>query len=1207
MSHPSQNNPLAVKSPHTLAHNATSHQQSNHGVSASKVDSRSLDERAATSWALSENATQLVTNVPSDQKQKHKTQQHVPPPSPSIETACINTFSHIYKYYEKYLQQWFKPPANVPHMKESQNPQVSRNRKVDKAAPPSSQQSSQTLAKWFQETSYFETHRHLAYINQQKYSKFQEKVVEGFLRTMHMDEELVPVIAFIVRRDPSMRLNSRMADDNRMPQESSFLDKIRNNVQHGAAFHTTDTSIHHLSQEAASALEVRLHKIFSSKKDYLQLKFQFFSWLLEELMRRFTDKLKQTGLSFVFSPRCANSEHAHFFDSMLNLLFYADERYQEVWKEHYVKHVLLLCLFSVYKKAQQHRRDQHERMDTCNDNSTTGETRNFHSVASSFFTHDHTQPEIQLLESIMANRSHTKVVASFLRTLLGTLFPEQPKSSLDKNFLLTMALVLKRLPALSSMVLPIVLAKWKAFSEVDELSRLLQENVSLADLEENEDSAAIVRKNVFLGLLLDNIEYLGESTFSLLLKLDFIQQSELADVLFFLLVEQMQLMAFRSCATSSYTQAVAPQQQQNDLPKTTLSMPTFVGLHLEQHINQMILRLDQDEKWLYLLEIVGTTSGESIAIDILSTLFEAHHLELNGGMHHFFDLLSSFEKVYAHIGQTFLEHLLWMLSVQSKNFSDATVCMLSNLHLFVKHVPTRVPHLKHVLFKDLLKNWRYLFALILLPISTQYLECRATLFQILEVLLMDSSIKLQNYLATDIVNGLLSLFFFLLEPGARKVWSEWSEAEDRASVLYFEYFCHRDTNTLQYRAFISKLISILWDQYDIWDETFGYFFELLCSRQIESRLQTSTMMSSEIFEQTNFPLHYHRDMLSVLNSYFPSTYPKLSLSRDISSGEKQRIMNEEVSSPSKRRPSETEAASNLFDKLNRVVREESAPLFMRESVSISKQHPSKLTQHNEVVERNANEIVALISRSCFYTSVHRQEKILSFANHLVSFTKRHNVPNRDQYAKMLPKKSTFDFDMYIGKIFTKFPIFYQFLRLVSTDPESFLRFVDVMCSLWVNLIGEWHSTIYFEKYNNTNRDLLIERTKLYMYCLKTAQWIPVPMVFLDEMIHVMSASEITEALCKIWEYITSHLPQLDQFEDRGVALGNTPIKIRRESRDEERKDFTEFLRKMLENHMKDESVVERHFGRLYRYVYDMERTESGSGNGSTEDDAMKDE
>lgn len=1124
-----------------LNHEINSQTNNNNSFNNS-INNNTLNNNSINNNTLSNNT--IYNNNINNSSLNHK--------SPESISDIISVFKTFFSLYETYL--------NWIHFEEKIQSQTEEDKKPQK------------LAKWFESVSYFETHRHIAYINEESFKNFQLKFNE-YMNHLSTDLLIDATLSLMEQKTKGSPFLEAFKSHSSLNESSALTNTTTTMTTNTTNSAITTNSTNMTSYTSTNAFENQR----ISQENLENFRLLFLRWLIYDLMSRFSNY-------FSYQLFLKNPKKNSFDQRFLSLFINENRDVHTLCQNQFEKQLFLLNMLCIYYKIHEWAEKSHQNLSISllKESSLIEELLRI------------TKNEIQFVNNLVISKAQSihaafnNIIPLFYNSLDRNsksqhLTSENVNINNDKDglfahdnrntLLFTLIIMLKGVEPLPSLFLSSVLNHWNNLNKEDYIHSLF------SNLSTEED----IISHPIISILLQKVQYLGDNLFPLLYILD--SENEIYDSIFLLLVEKLQLYVL---GNESRVKKQILSDTSNDFDNIKI-VSNIITSNIGERINEILQRLKNDDKWLYILESIGIILGETVALQILLTMFKTYSLNEETyemidsdsfrNREIFFNLLSSYEKFHVHIIQNFCKNILWLISEQTEKLTSKSEFIIGNLVEFVHYLPNYIPHMKLTSYKMFLKNWRSLFPLTLLPIEGNSFGLRKLVLQIFEILLRDEELHMKLYLATDISNGLLSLLFFFLEPGVRSVWSQWKDEEDIGSTLYYRFYTKHDSNTSSYRIALSNLLISLWNKYEIWDESFRYFFELLCSRQMESRFQITSMMSSEIFEQTNFPLHYHHDVVSVLNSYFHHTFPKLSVSRDISMKDFKEITSEDQEITNE------ESATTLFQKLQQSMQTENQPNW-KETVNIKRQHSTHIIQSYEATEKNSNEIIALISRCFDYTSPNREKKMNSFGNYLVSFTKRHYAPNRDQYTKMIPKKSTFDFDMYIGKLFTKFPIFYDFLKIVSTEPESFLKFSDVICSLWVNLIGEWNSTINFEKYAG-NTDELIDRTKLYLYCLKTAQWIPPPFIYLDEMIHIFTAKEICDTLRIIWEYISTHIPTIGQFEGEEPHC-STPIKTRKTNTKDEKTKIDEFLgvlRLALENHIENPSVAQQHFGRVFSHIF----------------------
>lgn len=286
--------------------------------------------------------------------------------------------------------------------------------------------------------------------------------------------------------------------------------------------------------------------------------------------------------------------------------------------------------------------------------------------------------------------------------------------------------------------------------------------------------------------------------------------------------------------------------------------------------------------------------------------------------------------------------------------------------------------------------------------------------------------------------------------------------EDDITIPYYqEYQKEHSLNTL--RNLTKKIISQCTKYID---ESFDYLFEIMLSKLSIFRF-TKHPPSNNILEQTKYTLIAYEDIIDLLNTY--------------------------------------------LDEKIIVFRPQKKELLLREANK--KQVITSVKVHLNFIKENEIELLDLIS---MMLSINFNENIEKFSYELL---KRLSFQTFQQLSYQLPKKPVSKYDMLIDKIFLNYPIFYEFLKLISISPLELLKYKNIIQSLLSNCIGDWNS--------NTNTSL--ENTKNILIILQNGKWILEPLTNIIEIIDKLDSHEIVQILISVSQFILDHSPKSNEF------------------------------------------------------------------------------
>lgn len=175
---------------------------------------------------------------------------------------------------------------------------------------------------------------------------------------------------------------------------------------------------------------------------------------------------------------------------------------------------------------------------------------------------------------------------------------------------------------------------------------------------------------------------------------------------------------------------------------------------------------------------------------------------------------------------------------------------------------------------------------------------------------------------------------------------------------------------------------------------FELIFGIIFSHIGNYRLQKQRFIISKLYEQTKFSLMEFKNLLDLINSFFPIDFPKLSVNQDGQLSKK----------------------PTLLEQLN-----------PEEKITVKK---PIIVGSLDTLRRNEMEVIELIS-SCIYVG-NMDKNIESFATQLMRKIRvSYITPTYQQYSNVLPKKPIFEKDIFVDKLFNQFPILYSIFGIIA--------------------------------------------------------------------------------------------------------------------------------------------------------------------------------
>lgn len=157
---------------------------------------------------------------------------------------------------------------------------------------------------------------------------------------------------------------------------------------------------------------------------------------------------------------------------------------------------------------------------------------------------------------------------------------------------------------------------------------------------------------------------------------------------------------------------------------------------------------------------------------------------------------------------------------------------------------------------------------------------------------------------------------------------------------------------------------------------------------------------------------------------------------------------------------------------------------------------------------------------------HNKVHLISiFTGTLLSITESSHAPhNMDHYNDILPEKPTFERDIYIERLFLKYPYLLDVLDIIADHPKEFCSLYDIMKSLLASIIGSWNSETLLPV-----ESFWINHTLSLVQLLQKVEWIPPKMRFFGDIIPHLKPKEIAQLLLSVWYFIKDHLPRPNNY------------------------------------------------------------------------------
>lgn len=310
-----------------------------------------------------------------------------------------------------------------------------------------------------------------------------------------------------------------------------------------------------------------------------------------------------------------------------------------------------------------------------------------------------------------------------------------------------------------------------------------------------------------------------------------------------------------------------------------------------------------------------------------------------------------------------------------------------------------------------------------------------------------------------------------------KLWEQCSFKTISASFVkaIFTYFCYALPDTS-----IQRLVVLSMNHVAVLEEVFEYMLQLVTSSFADA---APTQQQQQLIQQAlHFPLQAYETWMDVMASF--ATVPQVA---------------QEV--PSK----------SIDTFLSKV---QSGTQDKKQSVDLNALRKNNKRKQNKIINKDL--VIDLFGAILNEGNVKVFSKILADR-----FDFHHSVPTNDQYTLLLPKKSMFECDLLVDKLFNKFPILLDLLLMVPAS--EVINFYDTVHSLLVNCIGEWNSV------SSTPKHILAQRTQFIMELVNKGQFVAEPLCFVSEIVPSLQANEVTLVLMQVWKFMQDYKPQHAEY------------------------------------------------------------------------------
>jgi len=160
---------------------------------------------------------------------------------------------------------------------------------------------------------------------------------------------------------------------------------------------------------------------------------------------------------------------------------------------------------------------------------------------------------------------------------------------------------------------------------------------------------------------------------------------------------------------------------------------------------------------------------------------------------------------------------------------------------------------------------------------------------------------------------------------------------------------------------------------------------------------------------------------------------------------------------------------------------------------------------------------------------------------LAHLNTHHTVPSIDQYKELLPKRSCFEYDVYIHSRFSESPSLLCVIGFISSDHSEFRRCWQVVRSLLASSLGYWHS-IKDNKVDKRRHAGEITISCQLLESMGKAKWLSAPWNLLNEILPSLPPAEIVRVLLAVWETLIRFPPQAGPYSE--FALRSEVIRLK---------------------------------------------------------------
>lgn len=617
-----------------------------------------------------------------------------------------------------------------------------------------------------------------------------------------------------------------------------------------------------------------------------------------------------------------------------------------------------------------------------------------------------------------------------------------------------------------------------------------------------------------------------------------------------------------------------------------------------QDVLKNLIQDDKDHtnnKWLFIAELLGLSSITT-ATNIMIYIISNFAWNSIGSL--FINLFNTFSINLHEFDQNVIDKMFFEISAHIESHSETddstSVNILNNLCEWVQYLKFKSEQsfvYKHYLYRMIIMNWQtfypYLFHEPREP-GVNPMNCLTMIHTTLEELNLHRK-KIPKYILSGMASAVVSFFVFVLEPLPPKN-DQVQSMETNSSSNNLDY--QRDKSNIEfYRDFVSGyeqrgiridslknelctiLSQLVQSNPKITDSLFNFVFNIIFARHSESRLHSQdVVMSRQIYEQCHFPLQEYSSIVELLNDSLPKyqnqqgqyNQPDFLFSHWHKKPQKTKT---EKTKPSLLRELSTminpegldinHANTDLLNDLQArgvvIVNPQKVHMHLTSRSLARRSNKNAIDiESQKLIERNSASVIHLIT-VCLSSPDATQYLSSQLFNRLRIYSL---TTTYEQYCKSLPKKPMFEKDIFLAKMFLKFPILYSILDLIAEyDPERLLAFDFVIFSLIVNLIGDWSLIVPQSKKVSEERSLM-NRTLLILSILNKGQWIRRPFTFLTDLVPHVSAHSMIEILTTIFHYINRHPLQSEQLYNK-VRLWPKESEVR----NEDMKSIKEALRR----------------------------------------------